>query len=360
MRPIRIDITGTTDANGNFSQAIRLDKTGEWRNLKVAIGTTGPAEWALTTAGTPLTYGRGRRVTLGPELLQPFDTLTVSCTGGPVNAQVSGSCTGMGGTEQEIIASHTPSPNTISLDSLYTQRQIDDFTQAPGNVVVNRLYQLPAGTQNVRVQLNQNGLNISFSAFSVVGQATGAVYVFPSSGSGTGGFDEWFKPVPADVANGILFSLNTTGSPNGVEVLITADLAMNFVVASLIGAGTSNGAPLLVDNVDPAGWQAASLIQQFGIDMSVGGIHHVIIGTVGKTIYLHDIFAIPSAAVAAAGNWQDTAGNGVSTDTLQEAGARPMRFSGATLKGGAGAGLDFNVTAAVAAFLVGHVAYNLK
>lgn len=112
-------------------------------------------------------------------------------------------------------------------------------------------------------------------------------------------------------------------------------------------------------NLSPAGWQAANAIFQFSINMSTTGVKHVIAAPpVTSTIRLFSIFAVASAAGAFAGNWQDTAGNQISSDTLQVAGPRLMTFHGSPLPGGAGVGLDFNVTNAGASFLIGHVAFS--
>lgn len=193
MRPIRVDITGTTDKNGNFSQVVRLDKTDEWRNIKVAIGTVGPAEWSLSTANTPLTYGRGRRVTLGPELLYPFDTLTVACTGGPVSATVTGSATGTSGTEEEVIPTYAPSPNTIALDAAIPRQKMypdgtavatinaggPSFSVAPGFLSAVQTFTLPAGTVAIRLLASSSGNPFLYSLLMVGSQTTEQYYGDP-------------------------------------------------------------------------------------------------------------------------------------------------------------------------------------
>lgn len=174
----------------------------------------------------------------------------------------------------------------LSLNTFASQQLIDSFTQAPNVVVNNRLYLLPAGTQSVRIQINQNAQPVAFANFKVLGAGTGVVYIFPSSGSGTaGGFDEWFKPNPSDVIQGILFSLDTTGSANGVEVVITADTGSSFVVASLTGPGTSTAGPLLVENTTAALWQTFPGTSR--IDVTSTGVDVVAIaGVANKRLYL--------------------------------------------------------------------------
>jgi hypothetical protein len=152
MRPIFIPLSGKTDGSGNATLPIRLEATGDWRNVKLALGTTAPAEWAVLKTGTPITYGRGRRVTLGPELLEPSDTIVVNVIGGPPNAPIEGSVSGLGGAWNEIMPSFAPQPNTISLDTGSPQEEIpgspftipnDGFAHALGT------FQVPSGAHGV-------------------------------------------------------------------------------------------------------------------------------------------------------------------------------------------------------------------
>lgn len=264
MRPVRVDITGVTDASGNFSQVIRLDKTGEWRNLKVAIGTTGPAEWALLTASTPLTYGRGRRVTLGPELLQPFDTLAISCSGGPPSAAVQGSAVGVAGSESEILPNYAPAPNTIALDTtapLQILRQSTDtnplggiYTVQPNTVLSNVVFPIPVGVQSVRYEINQVAVVATWVNNKIVGNVTGKQYNAVTNDSGiAGGADEVWELDPEDTS--LLWSIDTTGSANPVKYWLTGHTGTNFVFTKIVQ--NSDGNPVFVRNDNtPAKWQS--------------------------------------------------------------------------------------------------------
>lgn len=309
MRPLRLDITGNTDANGNASIPVKFAQTGEWHDAKFSLSLPAPAEWAILISGRPATYGRGRRVTLGPELIMDGERVTVSVAGALPNAAIDGTAMGKSGSPDEIMASYTPAPNTIALDSLATIREIDRFTQAPNNVTTNKLYVLPVGTQSVRLEVNENGQTVSFTNLKIVGATTGDVYVFPSSASGTtGGFDNWMKPSPADVTGGILFSLDTTGSANGVQVIITADLGANFVEANLVGNGTATGSALLVQNTTAAPWQQVNTSAGNGTGtIANGGTLSLLAGQVGKTTYL---FEVKYTIVAVAGSFIDIADTG--------------------------------------------------
>lgn len=249
---------GNCDANGNFTSQPIQPATTLYAALKVVAQTTGPsAQWTILVGGTAKAFSPGPQIDV-PIVVQPNQSVVIQIASATPNASVSGVLTGIAGsTFEEIAPAVSLSPNTITLQTLLSQRSIDAFTQAANVVVTNKLYPLPIGTQSVRMQVNGNGQAVTFTNLTITGAATGIVYVFPSVAvGGTGGFDEWFKPEPADVIGGILFSLNTTGSANGVQVELTADLAMNFVVAQLFGPGTTGGSALIVqNNNNPAAWQ---------------------------------------------------------------------------------------------------------
>lgn len=117
MRPVRVDLAGTTDASGNATIKVPLPFTGAWYNVKFSLSLSDPAEWAVLVSGTVLTYGRGRRVTLGPELIQDGETVTITVTTGPPTAAIIGSMNGAAGTPTEMLSSYAPQPNTISVDT---------------------------------------------------------------------------------------------------------------------------------------------------------------------------------------------------------------------------------------------------
>jgi hypothetical protein len=188
VRPLRVDLTGTTDASGNASIRVKLPVTGEWHDVKFALSTTGPAEWALLVSGTAITYGRGRRVTLGPELIQDGEQVTVTITGGPVLAPIVGSATGRSGDPETITAQWGPQPNTIALDAAIPRQKLyPDGTAIPpdpatpsltilsgGNATVR--FTLPAGTVLLRV-LATAGAGVAFGySLLVLGHQSGEQY----------------------------------------------------------------------------------------------------------------------------------------------------------------------------------------
>lgn len=298
IQPIDKLFAGNCDANGNFVSPPIQPAPALYSALKVVAQTTGAAaRWNVVVGGTSKAFSPGPQVDV-PILVQPNQSVIIQISGAQPNAAVSGTLTGVGGTTFEEVAPFLSLvPNTITLQTLTSEQPIDSFTQPPNVATANRLYRLPAGTQNVRLQVNGNAQLVSFTGLKVLGNGTGNIYVLPSSNPGnTGGFDLWFKPEPADVAAGILFSLDTTGSANAVEVNLTADLAMNFVVASLAGAGTNSGSPLLVENTTPAPWQQAKSSVTMSANFVGGTPQSQIAGVVGQIPYIHDVFIVANAA----------------------------------------------------------------
>jgi hypothetical protein len=216
MRPFRDDLTGKTDANGNATLKVKLPQTGEWHDLKVALGMAGGAEWALLLSGTAVNYGRGRRVVLGPELVQDGETLTVSVTGGPPNMSILGAVTGKSGAIQEVLASFVPQPNTIALDttspSLYATTITLDTATATKLVNV-----IPSpGTQAVLVDL----LTIGFTNLVISGHVSGEVY-FTQAIPGQGTFAALITDA-RDTSVDISVSHNLAAGQDVADVSFTA------------------------------------------------------------------------------------------------------------------------------------------
>lgn len=179
VRPLYVDITGTTDANGNASIPVQFPRmTGRWHNAKFTLGLSAPAEWAILVNGRPYTYGRGRRVTLGPELIQDGETVAVSVIGGPQSATVDGTCTGVSGPPDEIMSSFTPAPNTIALDAFNTSVLIGTVKNVGSSDVKGpTTIQLPGGAQGVGFAASMLAPNVVAAKILIVGHQTGLTYV---------------------------------------------------------------------------------------------------------------------------------------------------------------------------------------
>jgi len=369
VRPLRLDLAATTDANGNASIPLKLPVTGEWHDLKIAASTTGPAEWAVLVSGSVVTFGRGRRVTLGPELVQDGEGVTVTVTGGPVAAPIIGSVTGKSGSPNEMLASYGPQPNTITLDAVAPRLQLwpdgtlaaartgPSFTVA-ANVVTSFRVAIPAGATGLRVApaVTGGGAFVFSYQLRVTGHQSGVAY-FPAPfvGLGTPVFSRQPVTVPVDVEYDTQIDIGITGD---------ASISLDFFVSALtaveaieVYAQQPFGVTSNVSGVTAAPWQAAGAVAPFSIDLSVAAGTTVIVAAVaGKTVYLHDLDYSISAAGGFSGNFQDTAGTVISQETFQNGSPRFRRFSGAPL--GLGFGFQFKNAAVGASFAVGHLSYS--
>ena len=173
MRPVRVDLTGTTDANGNATIKVPLPFTGAWYNVKFSLSTSAPAEWAVLLSGTAVTYGRGRRVTLGPELIQDGETVTINVTTGPPTAAIIGSMNGSAGMPDEMLRTYAPQPNTISVDAAAEVETLASV-KGIGNVTTTGI-PVPAHVNTIGYALAAAGPG-GLTALSISGEQTGIVY----------------------------------------------------------------------------------------------------------------------------------------------------------------------------------------
>jgi hypothetical protein len=278
MRPVLIPVTGTTDASGNATLILPLERTGEWRNIKIALGTTGAPEWAVLRSGAPVTYGRGRRVTLGPELCEPFDVLTVSVTGAAALAPITGTVSGVSGSGPEVLPTYVPAPNTIALDTsspsltLVTQKTLAHAVQTSVDV------QLTPGFHALGF-LTTAPLNIA-SVVSITGDQTGASYF-----EGSSIFMSGFTVVPIVAPNPLLDTTVTVkvlnNSPSTDYTLWVFGL-LDVEAMQTLNSGLP-GTDLLVQNDIPAAWQTPN-VAPLSVERSTTGTTPVRAGVAGQTI----------------------------------------------------------------------------
>jgi len=288
VRPFRQDVTGVIDANGNASMSVKLPGTGEWHALKVSLSTSGPAEWAILVSGTAITYGRGRRVTLGPELIQDGETVAITVTGGPPAATIIGAVTGKSGTPDEILLSYVPQPNTIAVDTASTAIVLQRIPVAAGgnaNVAIS----VPTGTVAVGWQLDalvgdgQGPLAVSFTGIQS-GDLVGS-WAFPFSGQAL-----FAVPLgPADTS--IRVSVTARGASACAIYVLAWSAAPAAPLPTTVEAST--GAELLAVSealATPAPWQAAASSATTRVAPGALNTDFTIVpGVAGQTIYLHDV-----------------------------------------------------------------------
>lgn len=311
MRPLHLDITGTTDASGNASIPVKLPQTGEWHDAKFSLSLPGPAEWAILVGGRPATYGRGRRVTLGPELILDGETVTVSVTGGPPNSPVDGTARGRSGDPQSILAGFTPAPNTIALDTSAQQTLLGSLT-TPGD-----------GAQHVKVipmQPNTQGVGYFVRSgaavlVSMLGQVTQFLY-FSLSPVTWGKFNAFPFGDPLDTQVQVAVTDNgspatvdfiswsydpvvwTRQEPNTFQQVQVNDLNQNIIGSDGGTVAASLGQSLLVSMIKatPAPWQSGVNSVTMSANFVGGTAQQQVAGVANEIVYVHDVFIVANAA----------------------------------------------------------------
>lgn len=343
MREVRVDIVGQTDANGNASIRVPLDNTGEFQNLKFSAGLpTGSAEWAITASGTTLTFGRGRRVTLGPELIKPQDVsaTVVAITNGPVNALVLGSASGQAGTEREMLLVHQPVPNTITLETFASQLLLASIT-TPGNGIL----------QTKTVPVPPNLAAIGYLVTGSLPQTTRVVAV------GITTSHVWFDVNPSLVGQFNIYKF-TDKSDSQVQFQvqdngsapITAFL-IGFSYTALTVVEQEQGTTFQVlQNPGPGEWKADAGTPGAGANATASQA-----GTAGKSLICRWLHAelVASGAANAVTRWSLTDGTFTLNGTMgvQAAGSsQQLALAGMQIKAAVGAALTLTISGLANAF----------
>lgn len=366
MRPLRQDVTGTIDANGNATIPIKLPATGEWHELKIALSTSGPAEWAILVSGTAVTYGRGRRVTLGPELIQDGETVTVTVTGGPPSQAIIGAITGKSGTPEEMLASYGPQPNTIALDAVQPRQRLfptgtaipvnpaaPSFTIASGATQTFN-FTLPAGTVAIRITPVPASGNSTIYSLRVVGNVTGEQYYGSPTVYGT----RQLVPSPAlPLTLPVEFDWDQSV---GLDVHSLSGVTMSFFVSALFAteAPGQAGAPVPVDNADPASWQVPFSSTIINNNLAGGGGTAIIVGALaGIVVRVFDVRVGVDVAAAGGGILlQDTLG--INYHVFNPSNTNPNPFVGRGIQFTAAAGVQVVNAGAGAVLVRGSVTYS--
>ena len=265
MRIVRVDLASTTDVNGNATIIVPLPFTGAWYDLKFSLQISQPSEWALSVSGTTVTYGRGRRVTLGPELIQDGETVTISVSGGPPNAAIIGSANGKAGHPDEILAGFTMSPNTIALDV---------STQPPvvGTLKDTNPHTLPLPAGTVAVGYSPRTASGVITQVTITGVQTGIVY-----------FNDTLSRLQAIPVPQLIDTADTsiTCQANGANPASPVDiLAWGVPVIQF---------SQLPPSAKPLPWQAATSSTTSRVAPGLNTDFTIVAGASGQTIYVHDV-----------------------------------------------------------------------
>lgn len=311
MRPLHLDITGTTDSSGNASIPVKLPQTGEWHDVKFSLSLPAPAEWAILVSGRPATYGRGRRVTLGPELIQDGETVTVNVSGGPPNAAIDGAARGKSGDAGAILAGFTPQPNTIALDTSAQQVLLGSLTTPGDGAQHTKIIPMQPNTQGVgyfvrsgaAVLVSMLGTTTNFLYFSLSPVTWGKFNAFPfgdpldtqvqvavtDNGSpATVDFISWsYDPV-----------VWTRQEPNTFQQVQINDLNQNIIGSDGGTVAASLGQSMLVSMIKatPAPWQSGVTSVTMSANFVGGTPQQQVAGVAGELVYVHDVFIVANAA----------------------------------------------------------------
>lgn len=322
MRIVRVDLTGTTDGNGNATIKVPLPFTGAWYNVKFPLSLSGPAEWAILVSGTPFTYGRGRRVTLGPELIQDGETVTVSVTGGPPNAAITGSMNGSAGYPEEILASYTPAPNTIAVDASTGIQLLGTVTDSSTHT-----FPLPAGA----VCVGYRAKDSTITSVQIVGVQSGDVYFLDSASNVS------VAPV-STLLDQVDTSVNCTATP------ATSAHPCDFMAWTLPTFLFVQQRPGLAgiftvqEGSAPPFWQAPNLAPvEFGATIAGGATLALIAAVANQSVYLFALNMDADNVAGTAVTLEDTAGTAYhrygSTSSVVPG---PALFAGSKLPSGVG------------------------
>lgn len=350
MRPIFIPVVGTTDATGAATLQIPLERTGDWRNVKFVLQTSGSAEWAVLKTGSPINFGRGRRVTLGPELLEPQDTVTVSVSGGPPSAAITGSVSGKGGAASEIIGDFVPAPNTIALDVSSPLELLGTITTVGNGDTVSASFPIRPGTQGIAYIFysGASGFNAPLQ-IQAGGDQTHQLNLF-AGGAGlpapnSAGSGRWY-PVDKNANCSVTSNTGSVGTTKAQVAFFALTYDPTSIIndtlssQSIFGDGAGN-LQVTQEFATPAPWQAA--ITSAVVDGSTvanGATLTLVAALVGEFVYVHDV----DLKLNAAGNFviDRSDGSRVAAGQAPSAGLPAIAWDG---RGGAGlvAGLSLRI-----------------
>lgn len=376
MRQFRQDLTGKTDANGNASITINMPQTGEWHELKVAASISAQAEWALIVSQSPYTYGRGRRVTLGPELIRDNESVTVTVTAGPPNAQIIGTVTGKSGTSDEMLASYGPQPNTIAVDTSAPTILLGTVTAVGGGIGGTGTFNVPLNAYALALLPELAGVAATITALNVQGVTSSDFYLrdlsFPGGALPAAPIYVPLGTQPIDTQVTVGFSVSGGAGQPAINVIaLLAPIATASILTGVGNVSITNGqdtstnaggsVPVVpAEFYTPAPWQAPAFNAGINaVSVNSGASQLIIAASALKTVYLHE-FSFSQDGANAASHWtlQDTTGAVVAD--FFDANVRKVfaqgSFGGVPLT--SGRGLQMVNNGAAASFLGGYVTYS--
>ena len=355
MRIVRQDISGTTDANGKAVIAVPLRMTGEWRIVKATLTSAALAEWSITLSGTVTDYRRGRRVILGPELLQPQESVTVTVTGGKPNDTVVGALSGVAGSADEIVPLFVVQTNSIALDTAFATADLGQVSDVNG-VGTTKTLTLPVGTIALQILPGSNSAGSAPLGLTIRGTKSRDTYFFiPSTGAGGLATNPYYVISPQ---SGFEPQLDITVTAHAAQtdfaeiIALTAPVAQAAVITGVGTSGITSGGQDVSSNAassipvvpakfyQPASWQAPLKVINVAVTLNqvgAGDTAVIIPAAFGQTVNLWDVsLSIDTAVATGAVQMETTAPVSIHQFGVSAVNANPFRGSGVPLAVGVG------------------------
>lgn len=355
---------GTTDGNGN-ADIVSSIRAAYWSLVWAICTTSGDPDWVLGVNGVAKRFGTGPTAIMGPVLVPPNSQAYVQCIGGAATSSIGIDFEGWQSQTQDgsdlaplagspITANSIPAViqgGTVTVIQPQSSPTSPTLSIAPGTAG-SQSWAIPNGAGTVIVEFISAGSSGSdaVDAASVGGFSSGSLYYNQPS--------MWMRmgtvltiPLLELTDNFVMVSASCPPS-NAQNVNVKVGFGPPGM-ATVIG---NNG----IGQPVPVAPPSVIFVQPFSVSTGAVATTHIVPAVATKTIYLRKINVEMSAAVSAAGNYQDTAANVIHHSTFQNNTPHTLDFDDYPLTAGNGAGLDFAVTAAVAGFVQGSVVYRLQ
>lgn len=224
LAPIDVDVSGTTDANGNLTLT-QIANPSQFCNLKVIGQVGGTPVWVISVNGRAVTFGRGARVDLGPIFTQPRDQVGIQVIGAPAGTQLTAKLLGVRGEMAEVIVNFSPAPNTIAVDVTGQSNVVGTMQAASAQTVGPTNFPIPVGTQSIGFLAYLTAGLSTPNDITIKGHVTGHAYVSITGGDvGAGAASlstqgpQWVSFDPTDTSVDVTMTAHV-GLPGTIDIL---------------------------------------------------------------------------------------------------------------------------------------------
>jgi hypothetical protein len=278
VTPVEKPFSGTTDSTGAFTFQ-GIIRQAYWTLVKVVASCPGTGVWSILLTGTqiPLDFAVGPRLSVGPFIIAPEQSITVQLVNATPNSIVSGNLWGKQYPDQQSAALDmviAPNPLTVATQS---SRGLGQFTFGQGAQTTQNV-KIPSDTQYLLLIPFPN--RVGYTQIMVSGHVTGATYLpsqSPSLLQQTG--TNPFSVGPIDSSDDTSVDIQVTAIAGGI-----LDNFSLYVVA-LFNPPTPIPGELAASQLVPASWQAPNKSPAYleGSNTAVNGAT-LVTGVAGQTI----------------------------------------------------------------------------